>query len=246
MYGTYDYGLTLEKETIKLNVEKRGDLFIYRREAQSGISEKILGPNKNRIMIHPIEPLTKPKQVTRFLEFAIDPIFLDPESKKSIFLKFPIEIGVFVVSEMTTEVLDTFSLNTAKYSLYGTPRSGVITRWSKSKIFSGIPEMNPLREGVVYLTIHNSTREFVEVSKIVLDGSKMILYFGDFVGTKVKMNIISLQVAETSCIDEPLEKGMIKALDLFKAKGLPVIGKYEIKGIGDVELRVFLMEWGLK
>jgi hypothetical protein len=103
-----------------------------------------------------------------------------------------------------------------------------------------------MREGVLHLSIDNPTKEFIEVSKVILDVSRMTLYLSDFVCTKTNMNIISSKIAETRCIDEPFEKGMIKALELFKTKRLPVMGKYEIKGIGEVELNVFLMEWGLR
>ncbi len=142
-------------------------------------------------------------------------------------------------------MLDVFTLNPTKYSLYGTPKAGVITRWHKSDVWSEVPPRDAMREGVLRLTIKNEIDEFVTVSRAVFEGHGMVLYYGDFVGMIAQMTIMSSVVAETTFADIPLVPGMVRAIELLKAKKIPMIGVHKITGVSGVELNMFLMEWGL-
>ena len=245
VYGTYDYTLSYDDGTLRMRVTKKGELFIYRREVYGEEFERVLPGKGASITIHPVEPLAVPKQISRFLEIAFNPVIVGPKSSTMIFLTFPIDIGIFLKVGGATEVLDIFTLNPTKYSLYGTPKAGVITRWHHSDVWSDLPPTDPLRTGTLKLSIKNDTDEIVTVSRAVFEGHGMVLYYGDFVGMTAQMTIMSSVVAETTFTDVPMVPGMVRAIELLKAKKIPMIGVHKITGVSGVELNVFLMEWGL-
>lgn len=239
MYGIYDYDFKFESEEISLSVEKKGGFlkyvrFLKSKEIKENI-EKILASDTGKIIVNPVEPLNLPREITNYLEIEFEPIIIEPNSFRKIYLKFPIEIGVFAATKKSIDVLDIFSLNTQKYSLYGPPDSGVICRWYKSDVFANIPKTDLLKEGVIELNLQNTSHEWVEICKVIFESYGMKIYYGDMVSMIATMKIINRMVAETDFINKPVKDGMKKALELYTARHIPV-----------VERRRFLMEWGLR
>lgn len=237
MYGIYDYDFRFENEEISLGVEKRGGFlryFRYLKNKNENI-EKILASDTGKIIVNPVEPLNLPKEITSYLEIEFEPIVIEPNSYRKVYLKFSIEIGVFAATKKSIDVLDIFSLNNQKYSLYGPPDSGVICRWCKSDVFADIPKTELLKEGVIELNIQNTSHEWVEMRRIVFESYGMKIYYNDIVSMVAVVKIINRMVAETNFINRPIKDGMKKALELYTARRIPV-----------VERKGFLMEWGLK
>ena len=243
-YGRYDLSLNIELESLRIWIQQKTGLAVYERDLAGDRMVKVLGMNTGQIVIHPVEPLTVPKPISPYLEIAFDPVLVPPEACLTLYLTFPVDIGVFIDRGGGIEVLDTFSFNRAKYSLYGTPKSGVITKWFKSQISLDLPATDPLREGILQLTIHNTTKEFREVSRAVFDGQAMVLYYHDIVAMQAEMDLTSSVVAETSVVDAPLQSGMERSIELLKARRFMVVDVRKIRGIGGVEGKTFLMEWG--
>jgi hypothetical protein len=243
--GRYDYSLAIDDGTLKLGVEKRDGFFVYYRELRGDRKEIILGPETGQIVIHPVEPVAVPKQISLYLEISFDPVLIGPCSKKTLYLTFPVEVGVFLETDSATEALDTFSLNSAKYSLYGTPKNGVITKWHRSRAYADIPSVDRKREGVLKLAINNPLREFADVRRAVFEGHGMVLFFDDeLVAMSAKMSIQSSLVAETMFCAGPLRNGMEKGIELLKAKKIPMPGMHKITQLSGVEVNIFLMESG--
>ncbi|RLI78597.1 hypothetical protein DRP05_06765 [Archaeoglobales archaeon] len=237
MYGVYDYDFKFENQEITVGVEKRGGFLRYFRSLKNGSDnvEKILASDTGKIIVNPVEPLNLPKEITNYLEIEFEPIVIEPNSYRKVYLKFPIEIGVFAATKKSIDILDIFSLNNQKYSLYGPPDSGVICRWYKSDVFAGIPKTEILKEGVIELNIQNTSHEWVEMRRIVFESYGMKIYYNDIVSMVAVVKIINRMVAETNFINKPIKDGMKKALELYTARRIPV-----------VERKGFLMEWGLK
>lgn len=236
IYGSHEYDLAYEDEDLKIGVEWRGRHFRYYRESNGEKVEKILAASGGRIIINPVEPVNLPQKITNFLRIDFEkPVVIEPGTSVELMVKFPVETGVFVASKKSVEVLDIFSLTKPKYTLYGTPMSGVVCRWYSSKIYFEMPETNPLKEGVIDLTIRNTSNDWVEVQKAVFDGYSMKIYYGDIVGMVAEMKIIGKSVAETTFVNRPIKSGLKKSLELYTARMIPV-----------VERKGFLMEWGLK
>jgi len=234
MYGIYDSAFHFEYNGIIAELERKDGFLIYRRTCGDTRVERVLASSGDaRIIINPVEPLNLPKEITNYLMIEFDSIFVEPYSTKRIYLKFPVEIGVLVEGKQDMEVLDIFCSGFQKYTLYGSASTGLIARWYKSEIYLEIPEVDPLRDGIIELNITNAYREWVEVSRVVFESCDMKLYYGSFVGMVAQMKLLSKYIAETDFIDRPVIEGMRKSVELYKARKVPVLNKG------------FLMEWGL-
>lgn len=211
-----------------------GNFQVYERVSPDGSVRKVIGSSSGRVIVNPVEPVNLPQEITRFLEIHFTPVVLGPESENQIYLKFPVEIAVFLESNGNFDVLDIFSHACPKYALYGPPDHGVLTRHFESEVFSEVPDTDSCREGVLELTIRNTTRGWIEVSRVVFENTGIYLYYGDCVSMVGQMDIFSKTVAETKTLPRPLTQGMNAAIPLFTAR------KSLIQ-----ENRTFLMEFGV-
>jgi hypothetical protein len=220
MYGYHTAPLNFEYDEFTLSCTNLNGVFLYKRDNTDDNDniEKIIHKEDCNLLINPIEPVNLPKKITSllFIEFTKS-IFISPSSTKSIYLTFPIEIGVFISDNKDNyEVLDFFTFAKKKYSIYGTPSSGSICKYWNSDTHLSIPETNPLYEGILELQITNSTGRWVEVSKTVLNAYGMKLYYNsEIVAMKVNMKITGQYIAETEFINQPILENMIKSTELY-------------------------------
>jgi len=235
IYKDYSLPFKIKKEGIYISVEKEKENFIYKRETKTEKIEKMLLTSNGKVLINPVEPLNKPKEITPYLLIELEkPVIIEPKSVKRVFINFPVEIGVFIYLQKEFEVLDILSLVNQKFTLYGSVKDGVICRYWKSKVYSSLPLRDPLKEGVMELTIRNSMSSWIEVSIAVFDAYGMKIYYNNrLVSMKAKMHILGKELAETEFKPSPLEKGMSKSLELYTVRKIPVIKKK------------FIMEWGI-
>ena len=222
MYQNYDVPFTVEQEGILLSVEKEGEHFIYKRQCLEESAEKVLAISEGKVIVNPIEPLTKPKELTPYFLVAFQrKVIMEPRAIRRLYLKFPIEIGVYISSQEEFNLLDSFSLMKPKFTLYGTPGQGFICKYYKSDIFPAKPEASPFQEGIMGLTITNGTSNWIEVNQAVFNAYGMKIYFNDtLVSMKATMEIRAGDIAETEFIDDPLEPEMKKSLEVYRVKKL--------------------------
>jgi hypothetical protein len=233
MFGRYRGTFRRECGDILVEAETANGLLTYRRRCGEQTFERILVSNTGEVIINPVEPVNLPKDITDFLLMEFSPMMIEPGASRTVYLKFPVEIGVFVESARDIEVLDVFAPGSQKYTLYGSPTTGVIARWYRSAVYPEIPLTDPFREGVMELSIHNTCREWVEVSRVVFESTDMKIYYGDFVAATATMKLLTKTMAETDFVDAPLRPGMVKSVELYTARKIPAID------------RGYLMEWGL-
>jgi len=236
MFGRFNYPCQHTGEVYSFSIEQDGNLFRYRRECQQEKVEKIIASAGPAIFIHPVEPVNLPKEVTRYLEIVFPPIIIEPESTKTIFLTVPLEIGVFVTAKDDYQLVDIFSKCLPKYSLYGEPDNGVITRYHESPISEHFEKPNPDCEGMLQLDIRNTSRGWVEVSRAVFESYFMPIYFDEIVAMSGEMVIFSKMIAETRIHEQPFRDGMELAIPAIKARKLLRV---------DVERKGYLMEHGV-
>jgi len=235
MFGQYDIPIQIEQEGIKVSVQKERDNILYMRECLGESTEKILVAGSGKLLLNPVEPVNKPKALASHLliEFA-NTLQVEPKGTMNIFLAFPVEIAVFMPSNGEFEVIDAFTLARQKLTLYGDPINGVICKYWKSNIYTTEPSLNRIQEGIVGLTITNTTTGWVEVTKAVFNAYGMKIYYDDErVSIKANMKLKGGGSAETECMDEPLVKGMTKSLEIYTTRKLSVTKKN------------FIMEFGL-
>ena len=173
MFGRYRGTFRSESGEILIEVEEGDGLLTYRRRCGEDKFERILVAGMAEVIINPVEPVNLPKGITNFLMIEFPPVMIEPGATRTVYLKFPVEFGVFVESARDIEAVDIFSPTTQKYTLYGTPTRGLIARWYGSEVYTEFPEVDLHREGVMEFTITNTYREWVEVSRAVFESVDM-------------------------------------------------------------------------
>ncbi|OPX64887.1 MULTISPECIES: DUF432 domain-containing protein [unclassified Methanoregula] len=236
MFGRFTYPCRHTGKEFSISIGREGESYRYLRECGKARVEKIIASADPVMFIHPVEPVNLPKEVTRFLEIVFDPLVIEPESGMKVYLTFPLEIGVFVAKEDEYQLLDVFSRCLPKYSLYGSPENGVITRFHRSRVSDTPPNPDPACEGVLELTIRNKSRGWVEVSRAVFECYFMPIYFDRMVAMTGEMVLFSKMIAETRILEQPPRPGMTPAIPAIRARKLLLV---------DVEKKSFLMEHGV-
>jgi hypothetical protein len=197
------------------------------------VKKVLLGPAEN-LVLTPVEPLNSPKPISPYLliEFAAD-VVVAPSSRKTIYLNFPVEIGVFLPRGERHDLIDIVSLSRKKLTLYGTPRGGHVAKYWHSEVFSVAPQVDPLREGVMRLEIKNEADEWVPLKKSVFDAYGMKIFYTDrLVSAQARMTVLSENKAETEFVKSPLEKGMERSIELFRSGKLAVSASRYYMGEG--------------
>lgn len=203
MYGDYDLPFSVEKEGISISIEKNEKLWVYRRKFgtdEEDEEEKLILGDGKHIIINPVEPLNTPKEITTNLLIEFEKVLLlAGGAKKKIFLTFPIEIGIFIADKgnKNLQLLDVFTLVKKKFTLYGPVSNGIVCKHWKSVIYSVPPSPNPLQEGVMELTLRNTTSDWASISKAVFSAYGMRLYYDIDVFMKARMDIRSKNTADT-------------------------------------------------
>ena len=235
MFGEYDIPVNIEQKDLSISVQKEDECLIYRRTCLEEKVEKNLLIKNGKIILNPVEPLNKPKSLTTYLLIKLGKtLILEPKSTKEVFIKFPIEIGVYLSDGKEFQVLDILTLTKSKFTVYGDPRNGVLCKYWKSDIHSSVPSVDPLYEGVIRLKIENTNPDWVEITRAVFDAYAMKIYYNDqIVGMKATMRIRNGGIADTNFRDSPIEKGMSHALEIYAVRKL------------SITTNEFVMEFGL-
>ena len=234
MFGRYEADLSYSDEDVTITAARSGVLPRYTRSCRGNRVDKILPDGTGAILINPVEPVNLPEPVTRYLEITFPPVVLPPRAGRTVYLTFPLEIGVFLEAAGGIHVLDLFSLVPVKYSLYGSPGAGIITRWHESGITDGCPVVDRFRFGILTLTITNAAADVVEVSRAVFDSNSMHLWYGDSVVMNGVMDVYSPMIARTTIAETVSGRGLEKAVELYAAARIP-----------SVHGRGYLMEYGV-
>jgi hypothetical protein len=243
VFGEYSPPHRFEREGLSLSLEMREGHYQYRRDLAGDRVEKAISVGLSRLLVHPVEPFYTGPEMACHLEIEFPALIIEPGATETIFLTFPVEIGVFVEGIRDTEVLDAFSLTPPKYSLYGSPRKGVIARYARSGRHREIPAVDGAREGVLKLTIRNTLAEWIRVSRVAMDSQEMHLYSSDFAGLMAVMRITGRESAEITGIDRALKGGMSRAQDFFTARR--ILRLDTAPRLMGMERKGFLMDGGL-
>jgi hypothetical protein len=223
MYGTYKDQFTYQDPDLSVSIGGPAGNRRYIRECNGCRIEKNLASDVENIIINPVEPVNLPDGLTRHLEIAFNPVVVRPGDEQVVYLTFPIETGVFLESGGKYDVLDIFSLMPSKYSLYGLPETGCITKWHRSDVYLKIPDADLLREGVMEIMFRNSGTAWVEVSRAVFQNTSMHLYYGDIVSMTAVMEIWNPKLAETTFLHRPVKENLKAGIELYTAKKIPIV-----------------------
>ena len=235
MFGTYGLSTTLKEDDIEIIVEGKGKKRRYFRRAGKDEIEKVIFADGGNLVVCPVEPVNLPQDgVAEHLLIELNkPLIIEPGVKNTIFVKFPIEIGVFLVDKRDVELIDIFTRIKPKYTLYGPPESGIICKWWKSDIFDDKPSVKKLYEGILKVDISNKYYEWVELTKMVFDAYSMKVFYNHSAYIHAHLIIVNKTIGETTFITRR-PKDMQGSLDIYISRG---VKKLEKK---------FIMEWRFK
>jgi hypothetical protein len=243
VFGEFSPPYRYEGGDLSLSVEMRGGHYQYQRDLAGARVEKAVSAGLTRLLVHPVEPFYTGSDPGRYLELEFPPIVLEPGATETVFLTFPVEIGIFVEGLRNTEIIDAFSLNRPKFSLYGTTRQGLITRFARSVRHREVPAVDRAREGVLKLALRNSLTEWAQVSRVVLPDDQMHLYVGESAAMMAMMRVTGRDKAEVWGVDRPLAGGMSRIHDFFTARR--ILRLDATPRLPGMERKGFLMESGL-
>ncbi|MBU7015064.1 MAG: DUF432 domain-containing protein [Theionarchaea archaeon] len=245
MFGSYQFGkpVSLGSSTIETYQEK--GLYVYHRKSDSEL-KKIM-PSPFNLLVTPVEPVTQPEMITHYLLIRTAfPVLVPSRSKITVVVTFPIEIGVFPETEESLnmgffsstrkeeEPIDLFTVTSPKYTLYGDPDNGVICKMWRSDVYTQVPQVDPLSEGIANVEIENLAPQRKEITNLVFDVRYMRIFYDGLAMANAVMKVNSTGSAETSFLEEPPLVGMKKAATLFNSSKGAVMEKES-----------FLMERGL-
>jgi hypothetical protein len=243
VFGEFPPPYRFERDDLSLSLEMREGHYQYRRDLAGSRVGKDISAGLSRLLVHPVEPFYSGPETAGHLEIEFPALIIEPEATETIFLTFPVEIGVFVEGIRTTEILDAFSWDPPKYSLYGSPHRGFVTRFAWSDRYREPPTVDGARKGVLKLTIRNMVPDWAKVSRVVMDSPEMHLYSSDFAGLVAVMRIVGREAAEITGIDRPLKGGMNRARDFFTERR--ILRLHAAPRLPGMERKGFLMEAGL-
>ena len=235
VFGEYELNFNLKEEGIELSIKGKGKRKRYYRNLDGDEIEKFIYAESGKLVVCPVEPVNLPKiGVAEHLMIEFDkPLIIEPGVKDSFFVKFPVEIGIFLVDKKDIERIDIFTKTRAKYILYGPPENGIICRWWKSKSYNDMPEVNKLQEGIMKVEVENNYHEWLEMKRIVFRAFDMKLFYNEYAYMHSYLNILKKTMGETA-FNKRKPKNMKESIDIYLAKGIKRIEKK------------FIMEWGFK
>jgi hypothetical protein len=166
------------------------------------------------------------------IEFTT-PVTVEPKTKRDFFVTFPLEIGVFVKGGDAAECIDIVSLSYQKYTLYGPAKGGTICRYWQGEPKRSLAFADSDAEGVLRLTVSNQTSEWARVHHGVFDAATTkIFYDSKKAMAGAMLRITGSRTAETTFIEQPIEKGMHKAIELFPSRKIVGVPKHFVMSEG--------------
>jgi len=229
-WGPHKFPFILELDEMTLAVEKNSkEGFIYRRIKEEEALEKSVLIDNGHLTVCPVEPVHIPARISISLLIELNfPVVIEPRAARQVLLTFPIDIAsVIKRGKNEGNIIDVFTFNRVKYSLYGNINDGVICRYWQSGVYADVPAINPLEQGVMKLEIQNPGNRWTEVNKAVFSAFGMKIYYSPrLVSMNAVMKISSDVTAETGFLDKPLKAGMKKVpVERYGAKLLGQQGR---------------------
>ncbi len=236
MFEPLDIPATWSHGPLMLEATVDNEMIRYCRQFEDKTVKKQMSIKETaKLVINPVEPVNTPKPVAAHLLVELDhPVVIEPQSDCTIFITCPVELGVFISGNGNNQLVDVFSFEPQKYTLYGTPYNGFICRYWRSDVSSSLPVVSPYVRSVMELRIINNTPHWSEVSRAVFSSYHMTLFYNDeMIFSKGTMKIVDQEIAATEFENAVPGKEMTQSISLYSPSKLNLIKT------------AFLMEHGL-
>ena len=161
------------------NQDDGNSVFTYQRRVHEKIESKVListGVAGDSVGIFPIPPIFIPKQISENIYLKFDaPIIVDQNEEIEIYAKIPIDIGVYRQSRDEEFMMDVFSINKPRYTLYGTPERGAVCRFAVTEVSKEPLLVKKYEEAIIRIRIKNSIENIIKINKVIIPVKDVIL-----------------------------------------------------------------------
>ncbi len=218
--------LVINQWSIKVTVSKNGTVEYVRRTNRKMNTEIISGERRARIVgldkliLQPIYPVLIPKRLTTYILVKYnDVVMIAPGGRLEYYILMPVDIAILSVRNQSYSLIDVFNVGKVKYTLYGSVESGVIARYAESKIYFGEEDaLDDLNIGLALVKIRasNKSREWVTLTKILLEANPLKLYYEENTwraySRLINININSPRTATVTYSSSP-KPGLMEVID---------------------------------
>ncbi|MCV0392405.1 MAG: DUF432 domain-containing protein [Nitrosopumilus sp.] len=185
-YGIYviDQNKEFLFPNVEIKIEKISpNVFSYnRKDSENNLVEKMIPTKEEQLILEftPIRPVNYPARRTNYVYLDFEtPVFLSEGSAAKIFVRCPIEIGVFLIHDERKDSLDWFTCDpfNSRFGLYGNPESGTLCKYAKSDIVESYDDSIPFFNAVMEVNLKNNLDKGYLVSKIIFPISDNSVYY---------------------------------------------------------------------
>lgn len=222
MYGLIPLPFKRAFHDLEIEISSHSSHYHYTRTQGESVYQKKVIAQGGAFYLEPIEPVYQNIKLSRTLMIELsEALILSSGANQQLYLTFPIEMMVSWRDGKRTIQVDTFTLLPRKLALYGDPSQGVLCHYWKSRAEVTPPKTDKLFEGVLALTLQNSTERPIEVTQAIFSADGMKLYYDqERVLMSAQMVIRESGVAETSFLARPPQREMIEAQAAITSRGL--------------------------
>jgi len=203
------------------SIIKERDHFVY----QKG-EKKIKIPSNLTIKEFPI--LSINEAVTEYFGIVFEqPIYIGEDHEVKIYVKLPLDIGIYVSDGSNYKLIDVIEIYAKKYALYGTIGEGVIYRYWKTNAFLEQPIVSG-NEAITLIEIINKAGSIGSVSRIIFDAKFFSLYTkeGKFYGERIRVTRLQRGLALVRLMNKPTIEGT-EIIPTTVSKGIG--GQFEMR-----------------
>lgn len=231
-----DATLSVSKNKIQLTKTDKDKFSYIRNDPENKSTRKIIHCKTADLEIElvPILPIHLPSYKTDFvlLRFT-EPIFISGKSTTEMTIPFPIEIGVFLITDGHADMFDCFSCEPSysRFGLYGTPEEGKLCKYAKIPSFFDKNTLSSLAHASLRVIVENELEESAHIGKIIVPASDHDLYYN---GETVMMDDLRIVIKN---------RGGLKILEVLQKQITKPENWSPSRNIKKTDYK-FAMEWG--
>ncbi|MBR9680796.1 MAG: DUF432 domain-containing protein [Candidatus Altiarchaeota archaeon] len=201
MFGTIEIGKS--HKTADFTVTKKNGFYVYKRDKKT----VELVAKKLELEIRPMMPTGLPEELTTLFLVKYNELVLGASEKTIIFLKIPIEVGVFFKGEL----IDRFGFVREDFELYGPVDGGRVVRAVNSNILENPDAHKDQKSAIIPLRIKNFSRKNMKSSQVLIDSNFLEIYYDKKrVATEMVKLDIRDAVSKVRYLNKAHFKGMTK------------------------------------
>lgn len=179
---------TIGSWTISIVETSKNSIVEYKREYNGNDKTYIFPREKGtrivglqRLLLQPIYPVLIPRMLTTSILIKYrNHITMAPGEQLKYYVLMPVDVAILSVKNQTYTLIDVVNVGEVKYAFYGSIETGVVARYSVSEVyFNEESALKNLNTGLALVKIkaHNRSREWVTLTKILLEANPLKLYY---------------------------------------------------------------------